>query len=166
MRTLTLTLTLTLALGLSFIAHAEDATGVLQHSSQHFAIDSMTDVGNRIYYNCDSVENQVTGLLKEMGAQNIRVTCYGGMDRNMPPISWEASVDLSYSAMKLAGADESGVKAIWTPVSIRDSDNCHLLTQVFRNVKGHFAIRSLKGPGHCGSIDQSFRVQFETLKAL
>ena len=37
------------------------------------------DMGTRTYYNCDSVEDMLRDHLRTLGAQNIRVSCSGGI---------------------------------------------------------------------------------------
>lgn len=149
-----------------FAAQSQELDAQPQTVSKSFSIDSFLDVGGRAYYNCDDVEVQVKNLLQKMGAQHIGVRCHGGIDRNLPPIAWESSVSLRFTALKLTQESADAVKVKWAPVQVHTYDNCHLMNQVFNRVKSGFSIRNIHGLRSCGSINRDFRVSFETLRPL
>ena len=54
-----------------------------------------SDIGSRTYYNCDSAEDIMRDRLVELGAQNVRVSCFGGIENwggrwNATPVSLTA----------------------------------------------------------------------------
>lgn len=54
-----------------------------------------SDVGSRTFYSCDSAEDMLRDRLVELGAQNVRVSCFGGIENwggtwNATPVSLTA----------------------------------------------------------------------------
>lgn len=77
----------------------------------------MYNGGTVTYYNCDSVEDTVEARLESLGAQNVRVSCSGGieMGQNMP-----AHVRATFDVAVPAANDAS------REVSLSGRDSCSL----------------------------------------
>lgn len=155
-----LTLLFAALLPLSF-SIAEDVSAKWEKYEKDFAIDSNLDFGGHIYYNCRDMEYRVEQFLEKMGAKEIQVRCYGGIDHFLPPIAWESSISMNFSALRMNA--DSQMKASWKTVQLRSYDDCHLLNQIFMHVKGDFEIMNLEGPAYCGSRNGTFRVKLDTL---
>ena len=147
----------------SFAGPDDPMTGVFQQVEQEFMIDSDVDFGGKIYYRCDTVEISVKLLLEKMGARDVQVRCYGGIDQFRPVELSSSSLKLQYTVLSSRDSSSARYPTQWTAVSIRSFESCHLLTQVFKQVKGQFELRNITGPSTCFSSNQNFRVQFETL---
>ena len=82
---------------IAMIVIALSASGAFasEYVSRKMSFSPMTNSGwNRTYYSCDWAENQAERHLKAMGAQNVRVTCTGGIDYNwVSPIFVRARFD-------------------------------------------------------------------------
>lgn len=126
-----------------------------------FVISDRAENGNRVYYNCDSVESKVTSILEEMGAIVQSVRCTGGIDRfgqfHMP-----ARVVAIYESLnsEIAGNVSSAI----SDVKIREHGNCHLNNSIFKNIKEKFEITALK-QSRCISASSRTLIKMKLLKA-
>ena len=153
----TILLGLILAIGAS--AQMVDAQSMTKSAS--FRISSIGDFGSRIYYNCDSVENQVASMMERFGATNVSVRCTGGLDP-WGGFATEAFVRLT---MDVLVSDANGaMRGEYQEVSIRSFDNCHLLKEISENTHGLFDVRSLNYTKTCTRSNSRFRLKGEFLK--
>jgi hypothetical protein len=152
---------------IGFSSYSQTVGANYQSFDQDFMIDSRLDFGGRVYYNCLDVESKVEFLLEKLGARDISVRCFGGLDNFRPIYADAASVRLQYSALKSSDMTGTHLKAQWTPLKIRSGNDCHLLRQVFNQVRGNFEIRNVTGPSSCGStFNQDFKLQLEVIQPL
>lgn len=154
-------------MGLSSAAFAGDTAiqAVKSHNDFDFVINGHTDMGNEVYYNCQSVEDFTESFLTKLGATNINVHCTGGIDWGIP--SLYPSVTVSFDSIRVPSATVTGaqVAAAWTDVKLHGWDNCHLANQVLAGVKDHFDIQGLKTSGHCSDSNDSYHIELSTLMA-
>ena len=135
-----------------------------QEFNSRFTIPVISDVGTRVYYNCDSVEDRVEAMLEQMGAQNIRVRCTGGLDRFNGRFSTAARVRASYEALSTDVDGGNTTVSIFNETLTARGTNCHLVTRAFRAVSKNFEITSAELPRCRRSSRARARINFEVLK--
>ncbi len=151
-----LVLSLIAACSLSPIVKAQNLKTQI---NQSFLVDSNFDFGGKVYFNCSSLENQFSVLLKTLGATDVKVTCNGGFTQGLPPIAWEANVKVSYTAVDNDDNSQSNFKA----VKLNQSESCFLMTQLFRQVEHSFTFKNLKVTRTCMEADAPFHLETEVL---
>ncbi len=104
-----------------------------------FSISSIGPAGERVYYNCDSVERLVESTLSALGAKNIKVRCSGGID-TIGRIHMPAFVRAEYDAVSTQIAGDINTEA--QTIHFQDREGCHLNTQVYKGLKKNFEIAS------------------------
>ena len=128
--------------------------------NQNFFLNSDFDFGEKIYFNCRSVEDQFTTLLKTLDASDIKVSCTGGITEGVPPIGWDnASVTASFTALQ----DNTDSQGVYKPVKLNQFDSCFLMTQLFKQVEHSFSMKDLKVTRTCMEADEAFHLQAEVL---
>ncbi len=128
--------------------------------NQNFFLSSDFDFGGKIYFNCRSVEDQFTTLLKTLGASDIKVSCTGGITEGVPPIGWDnASVTASYTTLQ----DNTDSQGAYKAVKLNQFDSCFLMTQLFKQVEHSFSMKDLKVTRSCMEADEAFHLQAEVL---
>lgn len=92
-----------------------------EYVSRKLSFSPRTHNGGTIsYYNCDSVEDTVASHLEDLGAQNVRVSCSGGIEMGwMTPVFVRASFDAAVSASN----------GVTRTVVLQGSESCHLNTE-------------------------------------
>ena len=109
-----------------------------QRHSSSFTISTFANGGTRVFYNCDSVENRVTHMLKQMGAHVLSVRCTGGLDRWGAGMHLPASVRVTYDT--LSSKIDGNVATVVGETQIKQRDNCHLNNAIFKGVRHNFEI--------------------------
>ena len=104
----------------------------------NFTISTIAPDGNRVYYNCDSVERRVETVLEEMGAIVQSVRCTGGLDRWNGRFNLPANVSVVYDVLNSELDGNVATRIVDTRISQRD--NCHLNISIFESVKDNFEI--------------------------
>ncbi len=117
-----------------------------EYASKKLSWSPMTHSGwNRTYYNCDWAEGQVESHLKTLGAQNISVSCSGGIDWNWTsPIFVRAKFDVPTNGTVSRGVTLSG------------SESCSFNTEFLDTVIPMFpgvAVRSRRSVCSGGRLD-------------
>ncbi len=128
---------------------------------KEFSLNSFFDAGDRVYFNCQTVENTMTDMLTKMGAQDVSVQCYGGIQENLPSDAWEASVRASYTTLQ--ASPNGNIPSDYKAVSLDSYDSCYLLSQLFTNVEDSFNIKDLTGNTSCPSLDSRMHLKMSTL---
>ncbi len=136
--------------------HAERVT-----IEKQFNLNSYFEIENKVYFNCQSVEDATAKLLTQLGATDIQVHCTGGIQEGLPPVAWDSSVEASFSVLK--ASPEGPIAADYKAVSIHSIDGCILLNQLFTGVSDAFDIRQFKGTQKCSSVHSRYQVELETL---
>ncbi len=128
--------------------------------TQEFFLNSDFDFG-KIYFSCNSVENQFTALLKTLGATDIKVNCIGGISESSP--MWDASVAVTYTALRASQQTPASTQADFKEIKVNKFDSCFLMTQLFAAVQGSFEMKDLKVTRSCMNADAPFHLQVSTL---
>lgn len=153
--------TILLGLILSIGASAQMIDAQTVNTKTSFRISSIGDFGSRIYYNCDSVENEVERMMEAFGASNVNVTCSGGLSP-WGGFATEAFVRLSMDVLK---ADIEGVmRGEYQRVEVKSFDNCHLLKEITNNTHGLFDVKNLTYTTRCSSTFKRFSLSGDFLK--
>lgn len=126
----------------------------------NFTVSDRTSFGNRVFYNCDSVEHYVATSLEDLGARNITVRCSGGLDR-FGNIHLPARVSSTFEALNSSLV--SSRKASMQEVVFRDHDNCHLMNSIIKSVMGEFEVASVE-MRRCTSANAATRIKITVLK--
>lgn len=94
-------------IALAFAATTAFAT---EYASKKLSWSPMTHSGwNQTYYNCSFAQDQVEAHLETLGAQNIRVTCSGGIEWNWTsPVFITAKFDVPVNGTVTRGAKLAG----------------------------------------------------------
>lgn len=116
-----------------------------------YTIDSFTGPGDRIYYNCDSVESNTKSLLKKLGAEKIRVTCSGGFDpyTGFPPTP--AYVTAKFIAPTMTKNNATPRLASVKEIELRGSDDCHFMKSTLEGLAEEIELNIVDGPNFCSS---------------
>ncbi|MBG59252.1 MAG: hypothetical protein CME67_06730 [Halobacteriovoraceae bacterium] len=122
-----------------------------------FRINSRTDFGARVFYNCDSVEDRTYDILEELGATDIEVRCTGGIDR-FGNYAREAYVKTTYTVQT---SEEQGS---FQDFKIRSFNSCHLYDSIFTNVMDSFTFEEMSDLRRCVSSRSRFIVSGTVLK--
>lgn len=138
-----------LALILSWTAWA-----VPRPKETSFGIPSNLGAGNRVYYNCESVENATRHVLSELGATEIRVKCTGGLDP-VSRVHTDAFVRARFFVVE---------QGEFETVVFRDRTNCHLITEIFEGVRGSFILHNVQGVRRCWDASSPYHFSAEVLK--
>lgn len=115
-----------------------------------YTLDTILGAGDRIYYNCDSVESETKSLLKKLGAENIRVTCSGGYDHHMGH-SGPAFVSARFVAPTMTKNNAAPRLASVREVRIRGNDNCHFMSNTLEALSEVLELDVLSGDRSCFS---------------
>jgi hypothetical protein len=152
-------LVLTLSLGFSL---AQAAVPSERISNQvDFTISPNFSAGEKVYYDCWSAESAIEDQMEKMGAKNIEVRCTGGLNTFNPDMSMPAHILMTFT--NLVAGSPGAVNADWKQMRINSFGNCHLMSQVYDNVKASLELQNVKGPGHCSHPDSSFHMSFMAL---
>lgn len=116
-----------------------------------YTIDSFTSPGDRVYYNCDSVESNTKSLLKKLGAEKIRVSCTGGFDpyTGFPPTP--AYVTAKFIAPTMTKNKAEPRLASVKEVELRSSDDCHFMKSTLDGLADEIELVITDGPNFCSS---------------
>lgn len=128
----------------------------------HFSISQFTADGSRVYYNCDSVEDTVSSVLRKMGANISSVRCTGGLDRFG---QFHSSAVVKVSFESLSSKIDQGVAAHVEAVEFKVRNNCHLYNSIVKGVSESFEISSLK-IRKCRKPGDRVRIKMNVLKAI
>ena len=104
----------------------------------NFTISTIAPDGNRVYYNCDSVESRTEAVLEEMGAIVQSVRCTGGLDRWNGRFNLPANVTVVYDVLNSELDGNVATRIAESRISQRSS--CHLNISIFEAVKDNFEI--------------------------
>lgn len=170
MRTRRLMLVTTLALAAAVTAGAAESTGTpatplaaadsrgataAPASAQwvtrqlHFMYSPVAPGFVTTHYSCDGLQDQMTSILRQLGASGDLVVRSVGCIRASGPEPFPG-VDAQFSVLEPAAGAHSGkansptVAARWEKVTFKADTSCQLLDQVKRNVLPLFATRNLK----------------------
>lgn len=102
-----------------------------------FTISTFSNFGGRVFYNCDSVEDQVERVLTKMGAQVEYVRCTGGLDR------WGRMHTAAHVRTSFITANSDDFNSLKTKVTIKEHGNCHLNNEIVRSVVKYFEVENL-----------------------
>lgn len=150
-----------LVLVIAFGASAQMIDAQTMTKKTSFRISSIADFGSRVYYNCDSVENQVESLMERFGATNVSVRCTGGLNP-WGGFATEAFVTLSMDVMV---SDANGaMRGEYQTVKVNSFDNCHLLKEVVDNTHGLFDVQDLDYTRRCTRTNARFKLVGSFLK--
>ncbi len=159
-----------LLLGIGFslpsIAQTYESPVTLQKKEVSGILGARVGHFGRIYYECDSVEDDVEEFLEALGATNVRVHCSGGLDTINPRFTTPASFRATYTAYAIDPAS-TDVRT-YSEVNLRGRDNCALIAELFHIFEGELAIMDIEGRGSrvsslCGSSD-SYNVTLKVVK--
>ena len=117
--------------------------------------------GAQVYYNCDSVENDVERMLEEMGAKNIRVRCSGGLD-TFGRFSTSAFVRAHFEVLSYEVSNDGTIFSS-ERVEIKERDNCHLYNTSFRALSKFFEMTQAS-TGSCFRPGDRTRISFNVIK--
>lgn len=157
MRTRLFTFTAVVGLAASAVAAAAAAPGEPQAVAPvsakwvarklHFMYSPVSPTFTTTVYSCDGLENQMTSILRQLGASadlSVRAT---GCVRPSGPEKFPG-VDAAFSVVEPAGSEEhaaagsQSVTAQWDKVTLDSGVSCQLIEQVKRNVLPLFATRN------------------------
>lgn len=96
-------LILALAIALSCVSAFAQDTVTRRFNFTYFG----SDVGTRTYYNCDSAEQILRDHLESLGAQNVRTSCFGGIQNwgnrwDATPVSLSARFSVSTDSSRVS----------------------------------------------------------------
>ncbi len=119
-----------------------------------FLVSQFTGNGNKIFYNCDIVEDFTEDVLEKMGAYDIRVRCSGGLDDFF---STNAFVRASFST----NSEDVEMAA----VELKDRKNCHLAHETFRGLRDSFVLENVDTHNSCNFRPSGrYKITFSVLK--
>ncbi len=101
------------------------------------------------HYSCDGLQDQMTAILRQLGAGGDLVVRSVGCTRALGPERFPG-VDAQFSVLEPASTVHKGaansptVEARWEKVTFKPDTSCQLLDQVRRNVLPLFATRNVK----------------------
>jgi len=101
------------------------------------------------HYSCDGLQDQMTAILRQLGASSDLAVRSVGCIRASGPEPFPG-VDARFSVLEPAAAahpaaaDSPTVSARWEKVTFKPDTSCQLLDQVKRNVLPLFATRNVK----------------------
>lgn len=113
-----------------------------------YTLDTFLGAGDRIYYNCDSVESDTKSLLKSLGAENIRVSCSGGFDHNLG-YAGPAYVSARFVAPTMTKNNAAPRLAEVREVRLRGNDNCHFMSNTLEALSEVLELDILEGERSC-----------------
>ncbi len=129
--------------------------------TKKFRMDSRSDFGARVYYNCDSVEVRGEELLEELGATNIDVECSGGIDPfNRYP--QDAYVEATFT-VKVEDEKGEGL-GMYEDFYFRSHTSCDLFKSFFKGVKDAFSFSSLDRVRSCSGRMNNIRIKGTVLR--
>jgi hypothetical protein len=122
--------------------------GTVSQSSANtvnFIISSLLPFGGRVYYACDSVEQQTEQLLQKLGANDITTQCSGGFN------PWGFNTD-AYVRAKFTAPNGNTLRTI----RLQDWENCYLATEIFNGVRNQFQIKQVSNLPTCFRSNDSY----------
>lgn len=134
-------------LGMGSLAVAADYA-YPQKFKVSYTLDTFLGAGDRIYYNCDSVESETKSLLKKMGAENIRVSCTGGFDHYIGH-SGPAYVRARFVAPTMTKNNATPRLAEVREVRLRGNDNCHFMSNTLEALSEVLELDIVSGDRSC-----------------
>lgn len=115
---------------LSFTAHAESARVPATWTKHSTTVNFQSF---NTYYSCSAAESAVEDTLEQLGAKNVDVTCFGGLEQGQPFVDVQADFEaLTYDARASTLAD---VKT----VELEGNDACDLHESVAKQLLPEFA---------------------------
>ena len=111
----------------------------------HFMYLAVTPSSVTTFYSCDRLQEQITAILRQLGAQDEVVKpfgCINGGPGRLP------GVDATFSVLEPAGSDDEGaassknVEAHWDKVTLTPDTSCALIEQVKQRILPLFATRN------------------------
>jgi hypothetical protein len=126
----------------------------------NYSISDRTGNGERIFYNCDSVETKTKAMLKKLGAKDINVDCTGGLDRfgrhHMP-----AYVSADFMALN---SELSGNRNVaFQTVKFVERNNCHFVNSSLKSLSEVLEISEIS-LRNCTSSRSTARASVTVLK--
>lgn len=114
-------------------------------------------VGFTTKYTCDGLRDRMQGILKRLGARDLRMSGYGCVGVNAPETT--PGVRITMQVLQPAGATAGQTAAAhWKPVDLlADRDlldaarDCELIAQVDRDVLPLFAVRNVDYSASCSA---------------
>jgi len=157
MRTRLLMLLTAFGLAVSVIAGATETTGAAAATTSakwvprklHFMYSPVAPGFVTTHYSCDGLQDQMTTILRQLGASSDLSVRSVGCTRASGPEPFPG-VDAQFSVLEPAASAHQGeassttVAARWDKVTFKPDTSCQLLDQVKRNVLPLFATRNVK----------------------
>jgi hypothetical protein len=155
-----------LSLLISTSLFATELTSEFQSHNLSYSISNFGDQGSRVFYSCDTVENEVETLLTQLGAKSIRVSCTGGINIFNPTFSSPAYVRVSFDSLTQGQSSLHDVEVVNIKIKALGS-LCHLIKESFNNVRKSFVITNAKqrrcGAGYSSQFEKTI-LTFDILK--
>lgn len=106
---------------------------------------------NRAFYACDFVEYETEKVIEALGGEVLDMSCFGGL----PPggIGYPTPNNISVEFDRAAPTSNETEEII-----LKDSKNCHLVTNIVRGLERSFPIENVKGLGGCFNPGSSYKI--------
>jgi len=110
-----------------------------------FTYSAISPSSKTTYYSCDSLQGQVTGILRQLGARDVVTKPFGCITTGPERFP---GVEASFSVLEPAGSGDQGsassksVPVQWDKVTLTPNTSCALIEQVKRQILPLFATRN------------------------
>ncbi len=138
-------LALTLLMILPSAAQAGESRG-LTTTKVNILVDGW-EGRSRTYYDCSYAKRVTKNILKKMGAQEIKVSCTGGLDRNSRMMPTPINLQAEFAALSRGGSGEFETES--SRFSIKYNQDCILPATIFNNLLPHFEATNVTQPSTC-----------------
>jgi hypothetical protein len=142
---------------LPIMAHAADTNRVqakLARSKIEF-----TYFGFDSFYSCDYVQAETLAILKVLGAQNVKVTCLGGL-----PYDSYNSVTATFDTLHEASGDKATTTGEVSEVKIAQRESCDLHKTIFEYMIKPFQVYAKTVRESCWNSQGNFSAKVQVLK--
>jgi len=110
----------------------------------HFMYSGVAPSPSTTFYSCDSLQERITVILRQLGARDAVVKPFGCFTNGGPEKF--PGVDATFSVLEPAGTGDQGtgkkVEAQWDKVTLNPDNSCALIEQVKRSILPLFATRN------------------------
>ena len=123
-----------------------------------YTLDTISDTG-QVYYSCSSVEDTTGSVLEKLGAEDIHVSCTGGLDP-YTNFSGPAEVTAEFVAPSMVKNASVPRAASIHQIKLQTFDGCDFMTKTIQGLSSEIDLNVISGPGSCnGSLSADFLVQ-------
>ena len=110
----------------------------------HFMYSAVAPSSSTTYYSCDSLQERITAILRQLGARDAVIKPFGCLSFTGPEKF--PGVDATFSVLERVGTSDQSeskkVEAHWEKVTLNTDDSCALIEQVNRGILPLFVTRN------------------------